>query len=808
MSFKEYTWERYYEDLYHRQKKENNAIAVSLGEAEAKGAELQFALDRVVNSSFWRVLAPARKIYSLLAQNNNSKSLKINSNDSNGNSVGAGDASGLYRERLEIYEDYYAQWIRKDPVEIKYANAPLDEKKSDSFIHIVDIEDCNGPSNPVDNSNSAEWLVFTGKNGVLAAGFLERLKDDLAKRDQTILMYADEDYACYKTDKNTISRVNPNFKPGWSPDTLDSFFYFGNICGIRVSTATKLKWLGSDNGLKNVYDLFLQASEKIGKHYDELCVHHIDQVLFHNIIDKSSFDMVKSINQNNPYSIFGLELSEDAKKAMGMILPGASVDYSDIKLASINRRIADGLILEGERPHEIIGGQDTEIGHILYSSPKNTLVSVLILSKDHPDVLKTCLSSFVERTDFANLEFIIVDNGSNSENKALNESVIEECVSEYPHKYIYNPMDFNFSKLCNIAASAANGSLYLFMNDDIEIIQKDWLKLMAGYALLPYAGAVGAKLLYANTDLIQHIGITNLKIGPSHKLVIYPDDKTYYYGKNMINSDMIGVTAACLIVSAAKFKQVGGFNEDFAVAYNDVDFCMKLTEAGFNNIQCNGAVLYHYESMTRGLDADDENKWDRLLHEKEKLYLIHPAFFECDPYYNENLVGNHSNYLSNFDFGYNNHLKTEIVRQISARELAEIPAGTVKISIDKAGLQSKINLREPEITEFSGWCYKSGEDNSLNAVNIILTPVNDGTDNVTKNHSYLLQTSATPRNDLEKTFPDELNIRLCGFTARVLKEDLHPGIYKIGIEVVKINQDLTDTKAKHNIIYTDKTISI
>ena len=148
------------------------------------------------------------------------------------------------------------------------------------------------------------------------------------------------------------------------------------------------------------------------------------------------------------------------------------------------------------------------------------------------------------------------------------------------------------------------------MNDDIEIIEESWLDRMVGQALQPHTGAVGARLWYAGSERIQHAGITNLPIGPSHKLITFLDDRDYYYGHNRVSYDMAGVTGACLLVAKDRYEQVGGMDETMAVSYNDVDLCFKLLEAGYYNVLRNDAVLYHHESLSRGLDEQDgENRY-------------------------------------------------------------------------------------------------------------------------------------------------------------------------------------------------------
>ena len=817
MSYEEYTWLRYYEDLYHRQKKINNDLAVKLGETTAKAGELNVALNRVIGSPFWRVMAPARKIYGKIKGTGNNTNVSVLSQP---NTPCPASFNSIYAKRLELFEDYYGSWLENDELELKYRDYTADSGRSrvqEAIYKVVMIEQLVGGVKPTDLVKGAKWIVLVSEKGILANGYAERIGECISDHPEALFGYADEDYF-YRTDENKygIRRVEPNFKPDWSPDTLDSFFYFGNISFIRSDFAAKLVWRASENPWENVYDMFLQASERVGKHYDTPEVVHISQVLFHNEavipekrpVDNLIYERCDEIRLNNERYEKWRGICQQIKDdlADGKLIIGASDEYNAVKMDAFNRR---------KTPANLLKGQFTGINQICYQfgiSNEDPLVSILILSKDHPDTLKTCITSILEKTDYSNIEFVVVDNGSNDENKARYEKLWDEIGDELTekeieaadiisYKYIYEEMPFNFSKGCNIAAANANGEVLLFLNDDIEAVQKDWLKLMVGYARLPHVGAVGAKLLYANTDLIQHVGITSMKIGPSHKLVVYPDDQSYYYGKNIFAHDMLGVTGACLMIEKQKFNQVLGFNEDFAVAYNDVDLCMRINKYGYTNLQCNGALLYHYESLSRGLDEGNDAKWDRLLHEKDALYSLHPEYFEWDPYYNENFVGNLSNYLSNYNFGYNIHLKCESVRQLDASKLAEKNDPNYKISIDFADVQAKLNLGEADIIEVRGWSYVSGIDNSNYILRVVFRSETDGS-------LFEAPSDAFPREDLEKIFPDERNIKLCGFTSKIPANELPKDTYVIGIRPIWLNDDLTEGDIAEYFILSDNKLTV
>lgn len=254
---------------------------------------------------------------------------------------------------------------------------------------------------------------------------------------------------------------------------------------------------------------------------------------------------------------------------------------------------------------------------------------------------------------------IIVDNGSCDEQKVYINNIIGRFREEYAAlqiAYLYEKMEFNFSKMCNIGAKAAQGEFLLFLNDDIEVINTKeggkWLNYMLEYGEKIHVGAVGAKLYYpikqdcekpfleeknSTCHKIQHVGITNMGIGPAHKLGGVKDKDNLYHGHNIVNYNMLAVTAACMLIKKSTFDKLNGFDEELAVAYNDVELCFRLYEAGFYNVQVNNAILFHHESLSRGQDTSPE-KQKRLREEKEKLYKKHVLFKKRDPFYSPNLV--------------------------------------------------------------------------------------------------------------------------------------------------------------------------
>lgn len=279
--------------------------------------------------------------------------------------------------------------------------------------------------------------------------------------------------------------------------------------------------------------------------------------------------------------------------------------------------------------------------------PGGAKVSIIIPSRDHAQILKKCLESLVQNTNYGCYEIIIVDNGSNSGQKMCITQMIEavkKLKRDLTIQYLYQEREFNFSAMCNAGARVAQGAYLLFLNDDIEVMDtdRDWLGKLVTFAAKSHAGAVGAKLYYPGPEengcyKIQHAGITNMGIGPAHKLGGMVDTDCLYHGHNTCNYDMLAVTAACMLIRKSVFDGTDGFDETFPVAYNDVELCFRLYQAGYLNVQVNEAALIHHESLSRGQDSSLE-KQRRLTLEKQRLYQKYPSLYARDPFYSPNLV--------------------------------------------------------------------------------------------------------------------------------------------------------------------------
>lgn len=298
-----------------------------------------------------------------------------------------------------------------------------------------------------------------------------------------------------------------------------------------------------------------------------------------------------------------------------------------------------------------------QIGHIpapLYSSARKIQVaapggnavpgawpsvSIIIPFRDRLDLLSACLKALYEKTEYPQWECILVDNGSR-------DKEMTDFLANPPYPNITVSRDsrpFNFSSLVNQGARKATGEIVLLLNNDITVIAPGWLQAMVRYARRPEVGCVGAKLLYPN-NIIQHGGVLlgeGLPLGdyktPAHAHCGWPGDSPGYFG--LLNSPrtVSAVTGAALAVRRQLFLEVGGFDEDLAVAMNDVDFCLKIWQTGYHCVWAHDAVLIHHESATRKMDIASPEKLQRLKGEWALMRKKWGATLDSDPWYNPNL---------------------------------------------------------------------------------------------------------------------------------------------------------------------------
>lgn len=442
-----------------------------------------------------------------------------------------------------------------------------------------------------------EWIAVLGANDQLAAHAVGFLAQAIADNTQARLIYSDED----KIDERG-SRYDPYFKPSWNQDLFYSHNLAAHLCAYRKALAEAAGGFqeGFDGALD--YDLTLRCVELIKPHQ----IRHIPWVLYHCRAHRQHSEPDTKDNVNTASALRAL-----------------TAHFSRVGIAA--------------------SAESTEYGlRVKYAIPSSPpLVSLIIPTRNGLDLLRQCVDGITTRTRYPNFEVIIVDNGSDDPQTL---AYIGSLALQPRFTVIQDSRPFNYSALNNQAVSAAKGEIIGLLNNDIEVISPDWLDEMVSHALRPEIGAVGAKLLYPD-GTFQHGGIIlgiNGCVGHAHKG--FPKDSPGYFGRANLISNYSAVTAACLLIRKNLYFEVGGLNEEhLAVAFNDVDFCLRIAEAGYRNLWTPYAELYHHESATRGTDKSATQK-ARLTAEEEYMRTHWGKWITSDPAYSPNLTLEHENF--------------------------------------------------------------------------------------------------------------------------------------------------------------------
>lgn len=419
-------------------------------------------------------------------------------------------------------------------------------------------------------------------------------------------------------------------------------------------------------------------------------------------------------------------------------------------------------------------------------------VSIVIPSKDNPRVLSNCIHSVLESGSYRDFEIIVVDNGSNARNRQRIEEMREMLQPKYRFLYHYEPMEFNFSRMCNIGVSLASGDYILLLNDDIEITQEDWLERMMEKAVLPHVGAVGVKLIYPGTEIIQHAGITNIHLGPAHKLQFRSDANEYYFLKNRLSFDVLGVTGACLLVKRSIYEEAGGFNEKLRVAFNDVEFCYHLHEMGYVNVVRNDVALTHHESLSRGAD-DSTEKLRRLHQELRLLYEMHPSVYGWDPYYHRYLISDvlDAEFLPASRYDFEKRVEKVQPVKLEGGLAPEWHNEVIRIGVEFAGDLGRWKTGRGGNGDWlvQGWTWALMVDNCRYRFSLLLKPVEKGyladgmsTEALPADRGEVWKLSCTRqyRPDIDANLNGIIHTKLPGICVTFDRDSLPEGDYLIG----------------------------
>ncbi|SEG46892.1 Glycosyltransferase, GT2 family [Butyrivibrio sp. Su6] len=666
-----------------------------------------------------------------------------------------------YNKTVNAKSSAYDKWqkaIEKEPV-VK-ADAPVimetletgevvPHKKPEPKVKVIayskvwEVSDMKGDENTI--------YIFASSRGKLTKRAQEVIQQYFIAHPEHNVVYGDEDEM-----GNGGKYIHPYFKPDWSPDSYLNAFYIGSFFACRSETmhaaATEydnaVRMLGGVSNKKN-------SPEQVGLEASLLSA----DVLFCMLaIHERAF-----------------------AKRTGMELPIGHIREV------LFHRSAEQEVFYGRSFHNS--------RHMLL---KPATVSIIIPSKDHPEILQQCLNSIIETTGDENIkyEIVIIDNGSSAANRVK----YGVYCSRAPRKngltninYIYKLQEFNFSAMCNQGVRNSTGEYLLFLNDDIEAKKEGWLREMLSQAQLGHVGAVGAKLIYPDTDLIQHAGIANVRRGPVHKLQKMHDGKNHYFGYNRGVHNNIGVTAACLLISRKKYNDIGGFPEELKVAFNDVDFCYSVIEAGYYNVCCNHIYLYHHESLTRGIDNLDPKKMERLGREGDTLMRRHSHLYNFDPFYSPHLTEDETisaiipkeDYTPVEDIPYS-RISVHEKGIKGAREDQCLRIGCEYNGTLDNWLYGVTAEGNDEGYYLKGYSFVIGSDNAIFEKQLLLRLVERHEDGAgpADRKVYAVPFYTWYRPDIRIRLQDQVNVDLTGYKVKIRKGDLEPGYYQIGMLAV------------------------
>jgi GT2 family glycosyltransferase len=495
----------------------------------------------------------------------------------------------LRRAIESVLDQVYPLWelclVGDGSTDPKLSRILLDYASKDQRIRVCSLEGHGGvvaASNHALRMTAGQFVGLMNQNDELTPDACLEVVKALNDHPDTDLLYSDQD----KLDE-LGERVEPFFKPDWSPDLLMSLNYISHFSVVRRSMIEKVGGFREGFEGNHDYDLFLRVTEVTNN------IWHIPRILYSQ--------------RQLPHSDV---LTRESLRVTAM---------SALREALARRG------LKGD----VSGGFGCSY-RVRYSIENAPLVSIIIPTRNRVDLLQRCITSLESKTHYANYEIIIVDNNS-EDKRALT------YLGSLRHEIIRFEGEFNFSRINNLAAARAKGDHLLFLNNDTEVLDGHWLEAMIEHSQRPEVGVVGTLLLYPqhksmDKATIQHAGVI---VGPgglaSHAFTHYPAGDFGYFGLHRLVRNCSAVTGACLMIKRKLFNEVDGFDEKFRVDFGDVDLCLRVLENGYRIIYTPYAAVWHHESATRrGLHPDSDV---RLMINRWKDFLI-----KGDPYYNNNFT--------------------------------------------------------------------------------------------------------------------------------------------------------------------------
>lgn len=649
--------EKYYQDLYEREKEKNEQLAYRLSASQREVEDLTRKLDKIKGSIFWKLAKPARVVinyciatknrilchgnpkgiaHKLLSKYREKKAIRIHGTGSfpsaaerkkEETTVFPKDVTfsilvPLYntperflREMIEsVTAQTYGKWELcladgSDDAHDFVGRICQEYRQKDSRIKYQKLaknEGISGNTNECYKMATGNYIALFDHDDLLHPCVLFAYMQAICEKDADYI-YCDE--ATFKG--NSINHmITLHFKPDFAPDNLlaNNYICHFSVFGRELLESGEL-FRSQFDGSQD-HDMILRLTAK-AKH-----IVHVPRILYYWRSHKGSV--------------------------------ASSIDAKTYAIDAAKGAVADHLTKLGYRNFEIESTRAfATIFRIKYELTNRPLVSIIIPNKDHVDDLSRCVESIINLSTYDNYEIVIVEN--NSETAEI-RTYYEE-ISRHPRVQVVEYKgDFNYSKINNFGVQYAKGEYLLLLNNDTEVITPDWMEELLMYAMRKDVGVVGAKLYYPDKT-IQHAGIViglgaHRTAGHTHYRI--PEANVGYMGRLCYAQDVTAVTGACMMVSKALYEELGGLDESFTVALNDVDFCLRVREKGFLNIFTPFAELYHYESKSRGSDKKDERAL-RYQQESDRFRVKWAdALAKGDPYYNPNFSLDHSDFTVNW----------------------------------------------------------------------------------------------------------------------------------------------------------------
>lgn len=647
----------YYQSAFEREKEKNEQLAYRLSASQREVEDLTRKLDKIKGSIFWKLAKPARVVinyciatknrilchgnpkgiaHKLLSKYREKKAIRIHGTGSfpsvaerekEETTVFPKDVTfsilvPLYntperflREMIEsVTAQTYGKWELcladgSDDAHDFVGRICQEYRQKDSRIKyqkLVKNEGISGNTNECYKMATGNYIALFDHDDLLHPCVLFAYMQAICEKDADYI-YCDE--ATFKG--NSINHmITMHFKPDYAPDNLLANNY---ICHFSVFSRELLEsgelFRSQFDGSQD-HDMILRLTAK-AKH-----IVHIPRILYYWRSHKGSV--------------------------------ASSIDAKTYAINAAKGAVADRLTRLGYKNFEIESTRAfATIFRIKYALTSHPLISIIIPNKDHMEDLSRCVESIINLSTYDNYEIVIVEN--NSETAEI-RTYYEE-ISRHPRVQVVEYKgDFNYSKINNFGVQYAKGEYLLLLNNDTEVITPDWMEELLMYAMRKDVGVVGAKLYYPDKT-IQHAGIViglgaHRTAGHTHYRI--PEANVGYMGRLCYAQDVTAVTGACMMVSKALYEELGGLDESFTVALNDVDFCLRVREMGLLNIFTPFAELYHYESKSRGSDKKDERAL-RYQQESDRFRVKWAdALAKGDPYYNPNFSLDHSDFTVNW----------------------------------------------------------------------------------------------------------------------------------------------------------------